>query len=393
VDAEIAIVGGGPAGASTALFLSALAPDIGKRTVVLDKARFPRDKICAGAVGGRADKLLAGIGAGVRVPERVVHGLRVETRAGVIEMRLPGGEPVGRVVRRVEFDDALLALAREAGAEVREGVTVRGFRRDESGVVLDTSDGPLRARCLVGADGVGSVVRRGLGLDRGVYYAQAVEVDTASVAGDPAEDLLSFDVSDGFAGYTWDFPTIVDGEPLVCRGVYKLTRGVSTAANDASDVGTRLLDELRVRGLSADRCRLRRFAERGLVFHEPCAADRVLLAGEAAGIDPFLGEGIAQAIFYGKTAASYLVACARRRDYRFTTWRRVLARSRVGLDLRVRRWAVHFFYGRRSRMLAERFTSRSRHFALAGLHYFAGLRVPRARLLAAAADLARAAVG
>ena len=54
---DLVIVGGGPAGLSTALFVSALAPRIGLRTLVLEKATYPREKICAGAIGDRAEKL------------------------------------------------------------------------------------------------------------------------------------------------------------------------------------------------------------------------------------------------------------------------------------------------------------------------------------------------
>lgn len=352
--------------------------------MVLDKAAFPRDKICAGAIGARADALLARIGVRVEVPAAPVRGLRVKSAGGELTARQP--HSIGRVVRRHAFDAALLDRARSGGVAVREGVRVTGLRRGARAVTLSTDQGALTAAAVVGADGVGSVVRRALGFSRGTFHAQAVEVDTVRVPGDPPDDVLSFDVSDGdVPGYAWDFPTLVDGEPRMCRGVYVLTRGVEASPRDAGDVLAERLAGLGVNG------RFKRFAERGLSLYEPLAAERVLLVGEAAGIDPVLGEGIPQAIFYGETAAAYLARCARDRDYRFTGYRRAMRRARIGTDLRIRAAAVELVYGR-TRPIVERWVTGSEALARAGMSYFAGERVSRAELARAAADLFVAAL-
>ena len=68
MDVDLAIVGGGPAGVSTALFLAAADPSRIGRVVVLEKETYPRDKICAGAIGKRAENALAEIGVHVEVP-------------------------------------------------------------------------------------------------------------------------------------------------------------------------------------------------------------------------------------------------------------------------------------------------------------------------------------
>ncbi|MFT3773747.1 MAG: hypothetical protein QM820_50890 [Minicystis sp.] len=266
---------------------------------------------------------------------------------------------------------------------------------DAGGVRLVTTAGDLRARAVVGADGVGSFVRRAIGVPRGRWLAQVVEVDTPASDGDPSRDLLHFDLTDdSLAGYAWDFPTIVGGRPLVCRGIYELRpdpgiTGAPPDASDAPDVGARLVDRLGRLG-HAGGVRLKRFAERGLALHEPVARPRALLVGEAAGIDPALGEGIAQAIFYGAAAGPYLAGCLDRGDLAFTGWRRELMRSRVGLDLRIRTNATPWLYGW-TRPLAERWVSGSRDLAVAGLRYFAGERVPRRRLAGAALALGGAA--
>lgn len=394
MDLDLAIVGGGPAGVATALFFQAAAPRLVHRIAVFEKARYPREKICAGAVGARADRLLARIGVRVDVPSAVVNGLSVRTMEGEHVSRL--SSPIGRVVRRAEFDHALAEVARARGVRIFEGTRVTELARDARGVRLSTDAGEVRARAVIGADGVGSFVRRALGVPRGAWTAQVVEVDTEHASGDRPRDLLHFDITDPLLlGYGWDFPTIVDGRALVCRGFYHLRpegeAGFTHQEPPAPiDVGARLGARLAAMGLDRG-ARIKRFAERGLALHEPVSRPRALLVGEAAGIDPVLGEGIAQAIFYGAAAGPYLARCLDRDELEFTDFRRAISRSRVGLDLGIRTRLTPFIYGR-TRPLAEQWVLGSRDLAIAGMHYFAGERVPGRRLVGAALALGRAFV-
>src|SRR5262249_36234074 len=136
------------------------------------------------------------------------------------------------------------------------------------------------------------------------------------------------------------------------------------------DVGAQLLARLHRLGLGAG-AKLKRFAERGLSLHEPLAQPRVLLVGEAAGIDPALGEGIAQAIFYGALAGPYLARALDRGALSFSSFPAELRRSRVGLDLRLRGAFTPWLYGR-ARPLMEAWAGGSRDLAIAGMRYWAG---------------------
>lgn len=387
MDIDIAIVGGGPAGIATALFFAAAAPHLVARIVILEKERYPREKICAGAVGARADRLLETIGVHVDVPSVPVHGFSVVSSRGARVAAERGAAPIGRVVRRVEFDAVFAAIARARGVRVLEGARVSDVAVDDAGVRLRLGGGEeLRARAVVGADGVGSVVRRAVSASRGGLVAQVVEADTPAVVTDHPRDLLHFDLCDGsLSGYGWDFPTLVEGRPLVCRGLYDLRMSRS----GGQDLGARLRARLRSLGLD-DGVRVKRYALRGVALADPFARPRALLVGEAAGTDPVLGEGIAQAIFYGAVAGPYLARCLERGDLCFASFRRELLRSRVGLDLRVRARLAPWIYGR-CRPIAERWVAGSAELARAGMRYFAGERVPRGELAGAAAALFDAA--
>lgn len=331
--ADVLIVGAGPAGCATALFLQHARPDL--RIVVLERERFPREKICGGAIGGRADQRLAEIGVSVSVPSVIVDGMHVSIAEGAATRRLGS---VGRVVRRIEFDAALAATVRARGVRLLEGCRVLAVERRDDAVLVRAEGRTFAAEAIVGADGVGSIVRRALGLSFGGLRAQAVEIDTDRAPGDPPIDCLHFDLRDrSLRGYAWDFPTIVDGELKICRGVYRL--GI-----DGDDPGELLERRLRAQGLAPGGAR-KRFAERGFELHRACSAPRTLLVGEAAGIDPVTGEGIAQAIEYGAVAGRYLADCLARRNLRFADWPLRVRASALGVDMLARSALLPFAYG------------------------------------------------
>lgn len=368
----IVIVGGGPAGLATALFLAALAPVLTPRLVVLERERYPRDKPCAGAIGARADRALWSIGVHVDVPSAPIDGIEVRTSAGVVRASRRGA---GRVVRRVEFDHALAEVARSRGISVRDGVRVLSlypFRPSAGGVTLRTSDGDISAAAVVGADGVTGVCRRALGVVETPHRAQAIEVDTEPVPGDPGPGVVRFDLSRrDLPGYYWDFPTVIGGQSLVSRGVYYLK---TLNPREPVEIEAVLTGELARRGLDLTRYEKRRYAERGFHgFHASSAVarGRVLLVGEAAGIDPVTGEGIAQAIQYGQAAGSYLARKFSERDADFADWPRAIRRASVGRDLLVRSAALRLAYGGQ-RSKVERFLVETPELLDVGFSHFAG---------------------
>jgi flavin-dependent dehydrogenase len=191
-------------------------------------------------------------------------------------------------------------------------------------------------------------VRRAIGLRRATLRAQAIEVDTEPTDDDPRVDSLHFDfrLAD-LNGYSWDFPTIVQGERKVCRGVYLITGSAHAPARNY------LARYLELRGLDIADYRLKQYAESGFEPGAAMSRPRVLLVGEAAGIDIASGEGIPQAIAYGELAATYLSASFRDGEFGFADWRHQVRSAGVGTRLRLRHLAYQLFFGPR-RDIAER---------------------------------------
>lgn len=362
IEKDVVIVGGGPAGLSTALHLHAIAPKL--RTIVLEAERYPREKICAGGIGMRGLHALEKIGVTVDVPMVPLDAVAVKLEAETIVTRIPG---CGVVVRRVEFDHALARIATARGIEIADGCPVTAIERFDDHVRVITNGEVYRARVVVGADGVAGIVRRATGFPRHELRAQVCELDTPASPLDLPRDTVVFDMSDrALAGYTWDFPTQVAGTPLVCRGAYVIHNLSHDSPHD------HLARYLEARGMALADFKLKRYAERGFEPGAAIASPRVLLVGEAAGIDIATGEGIAQAIEYGATAAPYLARAFEREDFGFASWRGYVDRHHIGWALRIRHLCYRWFYGER-RPAVERMMPGLGKLFQVGVEDFAGL--------------------
>src|SRR4051812_17454397 len=143
---DVIVVGAGPAGSSAAR----VAADAGARVLLLDRARFPRYKTCGGGITGFSLHAMPDAARAAFEAEITDFGL---SRAGRDRVMLHADEPFLGMVQREAFDQLLVDVAVDAGAEFRDGATVRGLVEDDGGVTVRLEDDELRARVVIGADG------------------------------------------------------------------------------------------------------------------------------------------------------------------------------------------------------------------------------------------------
>lgn len=113
---DVVIVGGGPAGAAAAIQLANCAPGLAASTLLLDRDAFPRPKLCGGGVVRQADRLLSFLDVQANVPSVGVDTIRFEYAGRSLVRHIPSAF---RVVRREQFDAALLREARAPGCRCR----------------------------------------------------------------------------------------------------------------------------------------------------------------------------------------------------------------------------------------------------------------------------------
>jgi menaquinone-9 beta-reductase len=352
---DLIIVGAGPAGLSTALHLAKLAPELVVRTLILEKARHPRHKLCGGGLLPDAEAILRRLGLdSAEVPHCDVDWAHFDYGGRGFRMR---GERQGayafRTIRRHEFDAWLADKARAAGFRIQEDTAVKRVVVDGGDLLLETDQGEYRAGVVVGADGSKSVLRRYVIPQEETHTARLLEIVTEPrpqgsfhTQADSSFDFLY--VPQGILGYSWDFPALEDGRPVRVRGIYD--SNVYPLKTDTS-LPAALADELERHGYRLEDYQLEghplRWFEAGSAF----AAPHVLLAGDAAGADALFGEGISIALGYGELAARAVQEAFARQDFSFREYRKTILHSSLGKALRRRTWMAKFFYRFRSRFI------------------------------------------
>ena len=334
---DVIVIGAGPAGAALAARL--LQREV-RNFLVLDRYGFPRDKPCGGGLTGHADEVFAQLGLTLRVPH--VASSTATVRLGGFTRQVPMQRPV-KIVRRLDFDADLVAQVRAAGAEIVENEGVDTLQVQADGVTVTTSAGrSLRARVVVGADGVASVVRRHLrgnrrDLPHRLFMHELPRPTPADVG-----DAMVYDFSAmprQVRGYFWLFP--VPGQ--------RCNVGIMHYPVDRR-AGAWLTSELR-HGLAHWGVELPEKGSKGWPVYGyepggPVAAPRLLTIGDAAGIDGLTGEGIAVAMEQAILAGDEIARALRSDELSFAAFGRLLRRAAVGRELALDRRLASLLYQR-----------------------------------------------
>ena len=311
------VVGAGPAGSASAHYLAIAGYDV----ILIDRSKFPRDKICGDFVSPVAQNELANLG--------ITHSLEFKnanriTKASVyldsnklvsrVVPKVQGLPRFGRVVPRLILDKLILDSARREGAVFLENLKAVGMRVKHRSVELD-AEGPsgkrtLKARLLIGADGSNSTIAR---IVRGQPPSIADRIIAirgyfTDVEGPSNQSDLHFN-KESFPGYCWLFPTsknqanvgvgvVLDTIPSGNRLKELLNHLISTnTALSKRLKNAKLLGQIRGWPLTTYNP------------NQPLVGNRVMLIGDAAGlVNPLNGEGIQYALLSGRWASEVAVS-------------------------------------------------------------------------------------
>ena len=322
-ETPVVVVGGGPGGSTCSHFLN----QAGIAHLVLDKAQFPRDKICGDALSGKVFSVLRRLGTGLdeevhaQMPGyRGSHGVRFTSPSGLV-LDVPFklnmstvDHPPGYLCSRMAFDAFLWDRLPDTSGTRWAGAELKSIVRTEDGFLLRVlrEGKPIEVACtyLVGADGDRSVVRKTLHEKafRRDHYCAGLRCYYEGVEGFHSDSFIELHfLEELLPGYFWIFP-MADGRANVGLGML------------SSEVSKRKLNLRKLLEQAVSHPRFSARFSRAKAIEQPVgwglplgsaqgkiSGDGYMLVGDAGSlIDPFTGEGIANAMIAGQHAAGTL---------------------------------------------------------------------------------------
>ena len=336
---DVAIIGAGPAGSSCAAFCAAA----GLRTILFERQKFPREKICGDCLNPACWPILRRLDVADRVRKSPHGKLRTVDFVAIggrrVRIDLPAGEDGEIAIKRSLFDALLMTRARECGTDVREETTVNRIEKNSAGFwTIHSNAGVFQASVLVGADGRNSTVAHALNLQprpQRERVALQTHIPLPENFGDRV--VLQF-LEQGYSGQA----PVNQNELNLClvstpNRIDALKRWAITQFDFSSDHPWRTITPLTRAPIS------------------PMQETLFLIGDAARVVEPFTGEGIYYALRSSELAAEAIAKIIRGEDraaamrdfcrdhtqmYRGRLWINRLARTAV-LSPRIASFFVH----------------------------------------------------
>jgi len=311
------IVGAGPAGISTWLHLQKEAPQLARHSIAIEKAFFPRDKLCAGGLCIWAADVLANLRVNLHIPSLLVSDL--EFRFGKEIDRLHQ-DNYFRVVQRVDFDHALAKTAVKRGLELHEGEMLIDVLRTQNKLIVTTNKGKYAVQALVGADGALSTVRKKMFPYQKRHLAPTLQIFAPTDTRYDAEftekrmvvDLTP--INEGLQGYVWHVPCLKEKAPSIAHGISDFRVCPNRPRADMKKIFSR---ELRKRNIHRAP---KTWSSHPIPWYSDddiLSRPNVILVGDAAGVEPAFGGGIHLSLSYGEVAAQAIIDAFQKDDFSF----------------------------------------------------------------------------
>ncbi len=324
-DADVIVVGAGPSGSTTSYYLA----QQGLKVLLLEKTKFPREKVCGDGLTPRSVKQLLDMGIEPTEANGWIKnkGLRIIAGKHRLELNWPELESFpnyGLVRTRQDFDEILAQRAKAAGADLREETRVLGPIRDEKtgrviGVNAKTKQGNVsfHAPFVVAADGVSARMALALGLQRREDRPMGVAVRTYYKSPRTNDDFMEswLELWDGdklLPGYGWIFG-VGDGTSNVGLGI--LDSSPAFQSIDYKELLKKWLEQTPLEWGYRDENMVGEIRGAALPMgfnRQPFYTQGLVLVGDSGGmVNPFNGEGIAYAMESGKVAAEVIAEAAK----------------------------------------------------------------------------------